>query len=127
MKNKIEFQNWYNYDPANHPGETNTEVDMCIPDESYTPKELLENFVKGIPMPANGMDFYSNTDDFDDVDETLAPDFDLADAHRLSQEIADRRIKAYQQKMADKAAGSEDQVEQSDGERSAAKAKPSDV
>lgn len=53
---------------------------LTIPDDAISIKELLMNYVKGIPdLRARNAQYASAEPDFEDYDPTQDPDFDLAD------------------------------------------------
>lgn len=95
-KTKQIIQTSQNYEYTDHAGEKLSGNSMTIPDESYTIREILEKFTMGYDIPRKHPQ-YSNTDDFDDVDPTAAPDFDLADVTmeraRILEEIEERRAR----------------------------------
>lgn len=76
---------------AEHPcGES-----LTVPNQSFSVQELLHRHLTG-SMPGIGRDAYYETDIYDDdpfsnVDPTLAPDFDLADAITLRDDISNRQ------------------------------------
>ncbi len=72
---------------------------VTVPDDSYTIKELILRFNSGC-MPAIGRNvIYDDDPDFECIDPTCSPDFDLVDhselTARLSSDIA-RLSKALQ-------------------------------
>lgn len=59
-------------------------ISVTIPDESYTIPEILEKYTKGIAPQVALHGFYeSDTPDFDSIDPTKDPAFDIVDATEL--------------------------------------------
>lgn len=73
---------------------------VTVPDQSLTVREIFERFTRGQGVQGAKSVYYDETEE---VDETLAPDFDLSDVTRISQEIADnqRNIRAQAKAEAD--------------------------
>ncbi|WNK13894.1 MAG: hypothetical protein [Microvirus sp.] len=80
-KNEITAQkvirNWNNYVPSE--GEINSGELMVIPDQAYTIPEIFEKFRRGINLPLERDVYYTDTDDFDDVDlrSTVKDPYDI--------------------------------------------------
>lgn len=66
-------------------------ISVTIPNETYSLREIVERFSREYPkhLMRNGYydDVNENDPDFDDVDQTRLPDFDLVDAYELKQVI----------------------------------------
>lgn len=92
------FRTQTNYNYKEERGEKNTLPDETVPNEAYSIRELLAQHVRGVPLPIGRIPTYSNSDDFDDFDETRRPDFDLADASMqmrlVNEEIAEKKAAA---------------------------------
>lgn len=93
-----------NYDYTLSPGEINYEPSKTVPNESLSIREILQHYVRGVPLPVPGRNpYYSNTEDPEDFDETMDPAFDLADAttqkRLLDETIADRKQQSEQKKQ----------------------------
>lgn len=90
------FRSILNYDYKSEIGERFTLPSMTVPGDALTPRQLLENFIKGAPLPRDKKPYYENGG-FDDDDPTRSPDFELADftQHQLmlNEEIEERQRK----------------------------------
>lgn len=51
-----------------------------IPDQSYSIAEIITRFTGGIMPTVNNRVFYDDDPDFDSIDPTMRPDYDLVDA-----------------------------------------------
>lgn len=97
----VTFVNRFTYDhnaPYVHEkviGESET-----IPDQSYTIEEIITRFTGGIVPTANNMLFYDDDPDFDSIDPTMRPDYDLVDAladmEALSKQFEARKKEDYE-------------------------------
>lgn len=100
MENKPLFRTQYNgYKSVNdmeHPDdERNT-----IPGQSMSIREILDRYIKRQPIDTiqrNG--YYSDTDDFEDYDETTEPAFDISDAYNRLNEIRDGAERQKQEQL----------------------------
>lgn len=92
----IKIRTSLNYDPSEDKGEISLKPTQTIPDEALSIQEILQRFTQGYEFPRKPT-HYDDTDDFDDVDPTRAPDFDLSDAHQelmdMTERIASRKTK----------------------------------
>lgn len=100
---KVKFQLTYTEDPNSI--EKHTGLSETIEGQSQPIREILVKFQRGtlemdIQMPV----YYDNIDDFNAVDPTLRPDYDIVDAHNdlinLRQQIAEKNALIEQQKLA---------------------------
>jgi len=65
---------------------------LTIPDQSLTIRQILERFTRGQVLDVAHHDSIGYDDpDFDDVDPTLDPAFDIIDAYNLKNEIQERQ------------------------------------
>lgn len=77
----------YNYETMSG-GEKNYLPSMTVPDMSLTIPEIIDRYTRGLPLSINPLPAVGYDDpDFDDVDPTRDPAFDLNDAKRLSSEL----------------------------------------
>lgn len=77
-------------------GENLDPVSITVPDESYSLREIVERFRREYPSHMLRMGYYDGEEDydnFDDVDLTRTPDFDLSDALALKKELNEKRVK----------------------------------
>lgn len=61
-------------------GEINSGEENTIPNQSLSVREILNRYIKGLPIDnIQRKGYYTGSDDFEDYDETLDPNFDLSD------------------------------------------------
>lgn len=77
------------YDWKQQKVETITKPTRTVPDEATSIREILMRYSQGYEYVRKNS-IYDNPEDFDEVDPTRLPDFDLSDAHTQLTEIADR-------------------------------------
>jgi len=88
----------YNYETMTG-GEKNYLPSVTVPDMSLTIPEILDRYTRGLPLSLNPLPAVGYDDpDFDDVDPTRDPAFDLNDAKRLSYELEQKKQSQKQQK-----------------------------
>jgi len=91
----VKPKNSYEFDVDFPTGETfKGLVSLTVPDQSLTVREILVRFANHQPVDGDRSYYYDGYDSFDDADPTASPDFDLADATHLAQQVvqeADRR------------------------------------
>lgn len=76
-------------------GEINKEPSLTVPNQSLSVRDILQRYTMGTMIPEMSRSvYYDGLEDFDQSDETLKPDFDLSDATRISQEVANRLAEA---------------------------------
>lgn len=69
------------------PTKESTEPSQTIPGEAYTIRELLTKFTRGvIPDVGKNMKF-DDSEDFEDIDISRVPDFDLSDITEYKENI----------------------------------------
>lgn len=71
--------------------EYNGQPTMTVPDQSLTIPQILEMYSRGQSIDSvlrQGVGY--DDPDFEDLDPTLAPEFDINDANRLLQETKER-------------------------------------
>lgn len=107
--------------------EANSGISMTIQNDTYSLREIVEKFTREYPVHLQRTGYYDQdfeNENFDDVDITRTPDFDLTDAIELKQQIREKEQKMSsfkKNKNAEKNEVIQDkQVEQKE-------AKPSDV
>ena len=77
----VTFVNRFTYDhKAPHVHENVIGESETIPDQSYSIQEIITRFTGGIMPTVNNRIFYDDDPDFDSVDPTMRPDYDLIDA-----------------------------------------------
>ena len=77
----ITFVNRFTYDyKAPHVHEKVIGESQTIPDQSYSIEEIITRFTGGIMPTVDHRVFYDDDPDFDSVDPTMRPDYDLVDA-----------------------------------------------
>jgi len=69
----------------------NTLPSQCVPGMAMTISEIMRKFASGVAPQISQPTFYDGLENFDAVDATLDPSFDLADATLLSSEIEARK------------------------------------
>ena len=75
------FVNRFTYDyTAPYVTETILGESETIPDQSYSIEEIITRFTGGIMPTVNNRVFYDDDPDFDSIDPTMRPDYDLVDA-----------------------------------------------
>ena len=75
------FVNRFTYDyKASHVYEKVIGESETIPDQSYSIQEIITRFTGGIMPTVNNRVFYDDDPDFDSIDPTMRPDYDLVDA-----------------------------------------------
>lgn len=85
MKKKV--INYLEYDFKNHPGETNNQNSETVPGQAYTVTEVLLRFNNGTLPNIVQPVYYDDNEDFDNIDPTLNPAFDLVDAENILNDI----------------------------------------
>lgn len=91
-------QSTYNY--LDHPGELNLEDSETIPGQSYNIAELVQRFTQGQSLNLSQQTpFYLGSEDFNDIDPTKAPDFDLVDVENLKAQISEAQSLREQQAL----------------------------
>lgn len=103
--------------------ETPVGVSLTVPDQSMTIQEILRRFATGQTIGVGKQIYYDDLDDFDQIDPTLDPNFDLSDVSLIRNEIKEREIEAQakrdekaneeKQKAADSEAQKADAIEKS--------------
>lgn len=89
--------NYLQYNSEDHPGEFNTEDSQTIPGQTYTVSEVLFRFSNGTLPNIVKTPHYEDNPDFDNVDITQNPAFDMVDAENFVQKIkhqqSERKLK----------------------------------
>ena len=98
-KAKVRFRSPYDREIADDWYEKGGGEKMTIPGEALTVRELLLKHTQGVLDPIQKTPYYSGTEDFDDVDPTTDPAFDLTDATEIKQDL-DEKIQARKAKEA---------------------------
>ncbi|MBA7535645.1 hypothetical protein ES705_27903 [subsurface metagenome] len=74
--------------------EKNSGNSVTVPGQSYTVGELLEKHIQGNLPDVRRQEYYEEDPDLDNMDPTQKPDFDLADATLLQDDL-NKKIVAY--------------------------------
>lgn len=76
-------------------------ISITIPNETYSLREIVEKFSKSYPTNLQRNGYYDDTEDFDDIDVTRQPDFDLVDAMELKNALKQKTVQKIkkEQKM----------------------------
>lgn len=83
----------YNYDPDCNLGERNTKPSITVPDQSLTVEEIIDLYARGIGIDniyhhGEGLD----DPDFDDIDPTTNPSFDIIEAKKILDDINSKGV-----------------------------------
>lgn len=65
------------------------DVSETIPNQSFSIQEIITRFTGGIMPTITKRVYYDDNADFDSVDPTLRPDYDLTDAYSRLSELSD--------------------------------------
>lgn len=65
---------------------------VTVPDQALTPRQIVDRALKGLPLDSIAHGIYFDDDETEEPDETLNPDFDLADATRVVEEISNSEV-----------------------------------
>lgn len=96
----MHFSTPYKYDPADVGcyEVLSDEPSMTVPDQSLTVRDLLERYTRGIAPACAREPLYDDREnlDFEDVDPSERPDFDLVDVdlHRRNLEALSEKVSA---------------------------------
>ena len=66
--------------------ETNPMKSVTVPNQSMSIREIIQRFSLGQSVSGAREVYYDDEEDFDNVDPTLDPNFDLSDYTRLKEE-----------------------------------------
>ena len=113
MKKKVVIINQLNYSELvmekDRFEKLDTKTLVTVPDQSMTIREIMDRFVVGQEMSIGKYIYYDGSENFDDIDETLDPAFDLADHTAISQEIASNKAKRKAKANGDKRSSEADE------------------
>lgn len=79
--------NYLEYNHQENKGEKNTLESETVPNQAFTVKEVLLRYNNGTLPNIVQPVFYDDTDDFDNIDPTQNPAFDLVDAENILKQI----------------------------------------
>ena len=79
--------NYLDYNYKENEGEINLSESETVPNQAFTVTEVLLRFNNGTLPNIVQPVFYDDTDDFDNIDPTLNPAFDMVDAENILKEI----------------------------------------
>lgn len=74
-------------------GEVNLDPSLTVPNQAPALRVVLQKYIQGVHLPLGRKVYHDNLDDFESVDQTLAPDFDLTDAQIMEEQILEREDK----------------------------------
>ena len=87
----------YNY--KENPGEINTLQSETVPNQAFTVTEVLLRFSQGTLPNIVQPVYYDDTDDFDNIDPTLDPAFDMVDADNILNQIENNKKEREEKKL----------------------------
>lgn len=90
---KYTFRHQYNYEPGKHSFEYVSGESETIPGQALTVREMLDNYVKGVPL--DGLYHHGSFEDdpdYEDFDPTSDPAFDIVDAHQQLEQIKENSV-----------------------------------
>lgn len=79
--------NYLEYDFTSQLGEINQEESVTVPGQAFTVKEVLLRFNNGTLPNIVQPVYHDDIEDFDNIDPTLDPAFDLVDAENILNDI----------------------------------------
>lgn len=79
--------------------EINDEASLLVVGQSYTIRELMEKFTRGIAPAITKLGYGTENPSFDDIDETQLPDYDISEAKQTINEYYEEQKK---QRLAEK-------------------------
>ena len=79
--------NYLEYNHKENPGELNTAESETVPNQAFTVREVLLRFNNGTLPNIVQPVYYDDTEDYDNIDPTQNPAFDLVDAENILNEI----------------------------------------
>lgn len=91
---KPRFKTNYNGYRSNSDFEKVDPVSITVPNEAYSLKDIIDKFSREYPknLLRNGyFDQEFDGEDFEDIDPTRQPDFDLVDAYELREQINEKK------------------------------------
>jgi hypothetical protein len=71
-------------------------ISVTVPNETYSLKDIVERFSKEYPKQLLRTGYYDDSEgdiDFDDIDPTRSPDFDLSDSIELKNKLFEKGYK----------------------------------
>ena len=77
----------------------NDQPSEAVPNMATPMRDILMNFTRGQSLPLGHKPSFDGSDDFDDLDPTQDPSFDLADATAMLQDHTDRAEKIRLRKV----------------------------
>lgn len=69
---------------------------LTVPNQAEDLKNILRRFANGQPLPIGRQIYHDGLDDFDQIDETLNPDFDLSDMTKLQESVKENAERKQQ-------------------------------
>lgn len=85
------YRSWSNFVPHYLDLENQKDLqDKTIPNDSFTIKEIVHKFVKGIPLNISTKIPYYDNEDIDNMPIERTQGFDLAEAHEAMTELAEK-------------------------------------
>ena len=90
--------NYLEYNHKENQGEINTLKSETVPNQAFTVREVLLRFNNGTLPNIVQPVYYDDTDDFDNIDPTQNPAFDMVDAENILKEINNNQKEREQNK-----------------------------
>lgn len=81
------FRSAYSFTPLETDYEAGGGISLTLPDDSYSVEDLLRRYANGIMPPVGRNVYFEDDPDFDNIDPTLDPSFDLSDATAIMQDL----------------------------------------
>lgn len=78
----------YFFDKKKH-GEKKFGKSLTLPDQSYSIQEMLEKFVRGIPVPTATLGGFDDEPDMDNIDPSRLGDYDLVTLVEMRDEFSE--------------------------------------
>jgi hypothetical protein len=93
------FSTPYNRDRAVSFEAPNMEPSMTVPDQAISVSELLARYTRGIAPSCARESYWDDNPEFDNVDPSEAPDFDLSDVAANASRVATLHDKLVEEEI----------------------------
>lgn len=110
-KNYPRVINYLEYNHLKHPGEINTQESETVPNQAFTVKEVLLRFNNGTLPNIVQPVYYDDTDDYDNINPTENPAFDLVDAENILKSINNNKKEREELKTKQNSPNQKDKIE----------------
>lgn len=91
--NKIKFRTQYNRELTPSNSEKIDPVSITIQNDTYSLRDIIEKFSKEYPKHLLRQGYYDGDENYDEIDPTRSPDFDLSEAFELKKELVEKSSK----------------------------------